>query len=141
MLNGTFEVPYPYVKADEVAVQPQLRKNTLEATDVVGFGYESDGRDSEANDFGFKSEAGTVAEPEEEGYQTARTRWKKVQAKFEKRVLSDFRYQMQTWNQERVAFVDMEFMEKSWFVWTVLEGEEDDPGRRSTSKRGKSRTR
>ena len=39
VLNGTFEVPYPYVRAEEVAAQPQLRKETLEATDVVGFGY------------------------------------------------------------------------------------------------------
>ena len=44
VLNGTFEVPYSYVKAEEVAVRPQLRKETFEATDVVGFGYESDGR-------------------------------------------------------------------------------------------------
>ena len=44
MLNGVFEVPYPYVKAEDVAVRPQLRKETLEATEVVGFGYESDGR-------------------------------------------------------------------------------------------------
>ena len=38
-----------------------------------------------------------------------------VQAKFEKMVLSDFRYQMQTGNQERVAFVDIEFMKMSGF--------------------------
>ena len=44
LLNGTFTVPYPYVKAEEVAARPQLRKKTLEATDVVGFGYDSDGR-------------------------------------------------------------------------------------------------
>ena len=87
----------------------------LETTEVVGFGYESDGRDGEAKEFGTKSEAGTVAEPEEEGYQTTRTRLEKVQAKFEKRVLSDFRYQMQTGNQERVAFVDVEFMKMSGF--------------------------
>ena len=118
-----------------------LTSELLENMEVVGFGYESDGRDSEAKELGSKSEAGAVAEPKEDGYQTASTRWEKVQAKFEKRVLSDFRYQMQTENQERVAFVDMEFMEKSWFVWTVLEGEEDDPGRRSTSKREKMRTR
>ena len=56
-----------------------------------------------------------MADPEEEGFQTARTRWEKVQAKFEKMVLNDFIYQMQTGNQERVAFVDMEFMEMSGF--------------------------
>ena len=98
VLNEQFLGPYNYVKAGEVVVRPHLRKELLETTEVVGFGYESDGRDSEANDFGFKSEAGTVAEPENEGYRTARTRWKEVQAKFEKRVLSDFRYQMQTGN-------------------------------------------
>ena len=48
MLSGTFTVPYPYVKAEEVAARPQLRKEALEATEVVGFGYESDGRESEA---------------------------------------------------------------------------------------------
>ena len=42
VLNGVFEVPYSYVNAEEVAVRPQLRKETLEATEVVGFGYESD---------------------------------------------------------------------------------------------------
>ena len=36
VLNGIFEVPYPYVKAEEVAARPQLRKETLEATDVRG---------------------------------------------------------------------------------------------------------
>ena len=39
VLNGIFTVPYPYVRAEEVAARPQLRKETLEATDVVGFGY------------------------------------------------------------------------------------------------------
>ena len=34
---------------------------------------------------------------------------------YERRVLNDFRYQMQTSNPERVAFVDMEFMEMSGF--------------------------
>ena len=48
VLNGVFEVPYPYVKAEEVEVRPLLRKETLEATEVVWFGYESDGRESEA---------------------------------------------------------------------------------------------
>ena len=43
------------------------------------------------------------------------TRWEKAQAKYEKRVLHDFRYQIQTSNPERVAFVDMEFMEMSGF--------------------------
>ena len=51
VLNGVFEVPYPYVKAEEMAARPQLRNETLEATDVVGFGYESDGRESEAKEF------------------------------------------------------------------------------------------
>ena len=46
MLNGMFTVPYPYVKAEEVVARQQLRKETLEATEVVGFGYESDGRES-----------------------------------------------------------------------------------------------
>ena len=56
LLNGTFTVPYPYVKAEEVAARPQLRKETLEATEVVGFGYESDGRESEAKEFDVRSE-------------------------------------------------------------------------------------
>ena len=56
VLKGVFEVPYPYVKAEEVAARPQLRKETLEATDVVGFGYESDGRESEAKEFDVRSE-------------------------------------------------------------------------------------
>ena len=59
MLNGIFTVPYPYVRAEEVAARPQLKKETLEATDVVGFGYESDVRESEAKEFGAKSEAGS----------------------------------------------------------------------------------
>ena len=46
LLNGTFVVPYPYVKAEAVAARPQLRRETLEATEVVGFGYESDRRES-----------------------------------------------------------------------------------------------
>ena len=49
------------------------------------------------------------------GFQTEKSRWEKAQAKYEKRVLHDFRYQMQTSNPERVAFVDMEFMEMSGF--------------------------
>ena len=56
MLNGTFEVPYPYVKAEEVTARPQLRKETLETTNVVGFGYESDGRESEAKEYELGSE-------------------------------------------------------------------------------------
>ena len=47
------------------------------------------------------------------GFQKQKTRWEKAQAKYEKRALHDFRYQMQTSNPERVAFVDMEFMEMS----------------------------
>ena len=35
VLIGTFTVQYPYVKAEEVAARPQLRKETLEATEVV----------------------------------------------------------------------------------------------------------
>ena len=49
------------------------------------------------------------------GFQTQKTRWEKAHAKYEKRVLHDFRYQMQTSNPERVAFVDMEFMEMTGF--------------------------
>ena len=114
MLNWIFTVPYPYVLAEEVAVRPQLKKETLEATDVVGFGHESDGRESEAKEFGARSEAGSLGESAE-GYRPAKTRWDKTQAKYERRVLNDFRYQMQTSNPERVAFVDMEFMEMSGF--------------------------
>ena len=62
VLNGMFTVPYPYVKAGEVVSRPQLRKETLEATKVVGFGYESDRRDSEAKEFGAMSEGGSVGE-------------------------------------------------------------------------------
>ena len=65
VLNGQFVVPYPYVKAGEVAALPHLRKELLETTEVVGFGYESDGRDSEAKEIGTKSEAGSVAGQEE----------------------------------------------------------------------------
>ena len=61
---------------------------------------------------GAKSEDGSLGESVE-GYHTAKTRWEKAQAKYERRVLNDFRYQMQTSNPERVAFVDMEFMEMS----------------------------
>ena len=60
MLNGIFTAPYPYVKAEDVVARPQLMKETLEATEVVGFGYESDGRESEAKEFGAKSEAGSL---------------------------------------------------------------------------------
>ena len=73
VLNGMFTVPYTYVKAEEVVARPQLRKETLEATEVVGFGYESDGRESEANEFGVRLEGGSVGESAE-GYQTAKTR-------------------------------------------------------------------
>ena len=97
MLSGIFTVPYPYVKAEEVAARPQLRRETLETTEVVGFGYESDGRESEANEFDVMSERGSV-DDEAGGFQTAKSRWEKAQAKYEKRVLHDFRYQMQTSN-------------------------------------------
>ena len=73
VLNGTFMVPYPYVKAEEVAARPQLRKETLEATDVVGFGYESDGRESEAKEFDVMSEGSSEAG----GFHTQKTRWEK----------------------------------------------------------------
>ena len=56
VLNGTFAVPYPYVKAERVAARPQLRKETMEAVNVVRFGYESDGLESEANEFDVGSE-------------------------------------------------------------------------------------
>ena len=69
----------------------------MEATEVVGFGYESDGRESEAKEFGARPEVGSVGKSAE-GYQTAKTRLEKVQAKHENRVLNDFRYQMQTGN-------------------------------------------
>ena len=39
VLNVAFVVPYPYVKAVEVEARPHLRRETLEATGVVGFGY------------------------------------------------------------------------------------------------------
>ena len=73
---------------------------------------------------------GSEGSSEAGGFQTVRTRWEKAQAKYEKRVLHDFRYQMQTSNPERVAFVDMEFMEMSGFcrdgiVWeksTIRDG-------------------
>ena len=116
MLNGIFTVPYPYVKAEQVVARPKLIKETLEATEVMGFGYESDGRESDGNEFGARSEGASVGESAE-GYQTAKTRWEKAQAKYERMVLHDFRYQMQTGNQERVAFVDMKFMEMSVFCW------------------------
>ena len=122
VLNWRFAVPYPYVNAGKVVARPHLRKELLEPTEVVGFDYKRDGRDSEATKFGTKSEAGTVAGPDEEGYQPSKTRWEKIQAKFEKRVLRDYRYQMQTRNQERVAFVDMEFMEMSGFCRDGIDG-------------------
>ena len=77
----------------------------------MGFGYESDGRESEAKEFDVGSERSSEAG----GFQTAKTRWEKAQAKYEKWVLHDFRYQMQTSNPERVALVDIEFMERSGF--------------------------
>ena len=49
------------------------------------------------------------------GFQKQTTRWEKAQAKYEKSVLHEFMYQMQTSNSERVGFVDMEFMEMSGF--------------------------
>ena len=55
VLNWVFVVPYPYVKAVEVSARPHLRKETLEATEVVGFGCESDGRESGQ---GVRSEVG-----------------------------------------------------------------------------------
>ena len=94
----------------------------LEATDVVWFGYERDGRESEAKEFGVRLDGGSVDEPAE-GYQTAKTRCEKAQAKYERRVLHDFRYQMQTSNPERVAFVDMEFMEMSGFCRDGIDAE------------------
>ena len=48
--------------AEEVAARPQLKKETLEATEVVGFDYESDGREREAKEFGAKSEACSLGE-------------------------------------------------------------------------------
>ena len=44
VLNGQFVVPYTYVKTGEIVARPHLRKELLETTEVVGFGYESDGR-------------------------------------------------------------------------------------------------
>ena len=119
VLSWIFTVPYPYVKAEEVAARPQLRKEALETTEVVGFGYESDGRESEAKEFDVRSEGSSEAG----GFQTAKMRWEKAQAKYEKWVLHDFRYQMQTSNPERVAFVDMEFMEMSGFCRDGIGGE------------------
>ena len=119
VLSGIFTVPYPYVKAEEVAARPQLRKETMEATDVVGFGYESDVRESEAKEFDVGSEGSSEAG----GFQTQKTGWEKAQAKYEKRVLHDFRYQMQTSNPERVAFLDTEFMEMSGFCQDGIGGE------------------
>ena len=56
VFNGIFTVPYPYVRAEEVAARPQLKRETLEAREVVGFGYE-------------KSEAGSPGESVK-GYHT-----------------------------------------------------------------------
>ena len=64
VMNVVFVVPYHYVKAAEVAAQSHLRKETLEATEVVWFGYESDWRETEAKEFGAKSDAGSLAESE-----------------------------------------------------------------------------
>ena len=66
---------------------------------------------------------GSEGSSEAGGFQTQKTRWEKAQAKYEKRVLHDFRYQMQTSNPERVAFVDMEFMEMSGFCRDGIGGE------------------
>ena len=70
MLKGTFMVPYAYVKAEEVEARPKLRKETLEATDVVGFGYKSDKRESEAKEFDVMSEGNSEAG----GFQTQKAR-------------------------------------------------------------------
>ena len=78
MLNGIFTVQYPYVRAEEVAARPQLRRETLEATDVVGFCYESDVRESQAKEFDVGSERSSEAG----GFQTQKTRWEKAQAKY-----------------------------------------------------------
>ena len=102
------------MKAEEVVARTQLRMETLEVTEVVGFVYESVGRENEAEECGAMPEAGSIVESVE-GYHTAKTRWEKTQAKYERSVLNVFRYQMQTSNPERVAFVDMEFMEMSGF--------------------------
>ena len=87
----------------------------------MGFGYESDGRESEAKEFGVRLEGGSVGESAE-GYQTAKTRWEKAQAKYERRVLHDFRYQMQTGNHERMAFVTWSLWRCRDFVWKALVG-------------------
>ena len=55
-------VPYPYVNNGEVVARPHLRNGLLEITEAVGFIYENDGRDSDAKEFGTRSEAGSVAE-------------------------------------------------------------------------------
>ena len=62
---------------------------------------------------------GSVGESAE-GYQTAKTLLEMAQAKYERRVLHDFRCQMQTVNQERVAFVDLELWRCQDFVGKVL---------------------
>ena len=90
----------------------------------MGFGYESDGRESEAKEFDVRSEWSSEAG----GFQKQATRWEKAQAKYKKRVLHEFRYQMQTSNPERVAFVDMELMEMSGFCRDGC-GEKVDKGR------------
>ena len=79
-------------------------------------------RESEAKEFGAMSETGSSVESED-GYQPAKTRWEKVQAKHERMALNDFRYQMQTGNTESVAFVDMEFMEMSGFCRDSIGGD------------------
>ena len=85
----------------------------------MGFGYESDGRESEGKEFDVRSEGSSEAG----GFQTQKTRLEKAEAKYEKWVLHEFRYQMQTSNPERVAFVDMEFMEMSGFCRDGIEAE------------------
>ena len=82
----------------------------------MGFGYESDGRESEAKEFDVRSEGSSEAG----GFQKQTTRLEKAQAKYEKRVLHEFRYQMQrvirsewrlwTWNLWRCR----DFVENGW---------------------------
>ena len=50
------------MKTVDVVAGPHLRKELLETMEVVWFGYESDGRESEAKEFGTRSKAGSVAE-------------------------------------------------------------------------------
>ena len=43
VLNGQFVVPYPYMNTGDVVARSHLNKELLETTEIVGFGYESDG--------------------------------------------------------------------------------------------------